>query len=331
MRSRLSNQCAGVHGCRRRRAALGFRAQRHRRDRRDGRPRSRCGAAARVAGACRRSCRGGRASMARRCRSCRSSTRSSAPAAACSTNRSIASGLVRTQTPQGARRQLLLDAFAAADRCELHGRGRAPREPRHHRRDRPRRGDEPQGHRARRISRSCARSLRASSRPRRAELRPRASALARTHTALARRSVCGWAASTSTTAPRLYGHSDGDVVLHAAATAVLSAAGLGDLGRLFPANRSQHEGDRQRRPARRSRRPGGAAQAGRVDSAQVSLVGARPKLGREADRRHAERIAQIARRGSRLVSITASTGNLYGPEGAGLVISATCLVAVHRR
>ena len=42
--------------------------------------------------------------------------------------------------------------------------------------------------------------------------------------------------------PRLAGHSDGDAVAHAVADALLGAAGLPDLGTLFPASDEQYRG-----------------------------------------------------------------------------------------
>jgi 2-C-methyl-D-erythritol 4-phosphate cytidylyltransferase/2-C-methyl-D-erythritol 2,4-cyclodiphosphate synthase len=131
-------------------------------------------------------------------------------------------------------------------------------------------------------------------------------------------------------APQLYGHSDGDVVLHACATAVLSAAGLGDLGRLFPASDMSTKGidSVQLLTAAVDR----AAQAGWVvDIVQVSLIGARPRLGARRIDQMTAAIASILHVSSEAVAISASTGNLYGDEGAGRAISATCLVLAHRR
>jgi 2-C-methyl-D-erythritol 2,4-cyclodiphosphate synthase len=127
-------------------------------------------------------------------------------------------------------------------------------------------------------------------------------------------------------APRLHGHSDGDVALHAVAGGLLSAAGLGDLGSLFPAD---------------ARTPRGIASAellrdvvGRVDAAgwrpvsvSVLLVAARPKLGPRLDAmRHA--IAGLLGLEPDAVAVEAGTGNLSGDDGAGRTISATAVATL---
>jgi 2-C-methyl-D-erythritol 4-phosphate cytidylyltransferase/2-C-methyl-D-erythritol 2,4-cyclodiphosphate synthase len=131
-------------------------------------------------------------------------------------------------------------------------------------------------------------------------------------------------------APRLFGHSDGDVVLHALATAILAACGLGDLGRLFPPSDPSTAGIASDELLVESIRQ--AEQAGwKVDRAQVSIVGARPKLGARRLDAIRGRIATLLGFGTDSVAVTASTGNLSGAEGAGRVIRATALVTVIRR
>jgi 2-C-methyl-D-erythritol 4-phosphate cytidylyltransferase/2-C-methyl-D-erythritol 2,4-cyclodiphosphate synthase len=131
-------------------------------------------------------------------------------------------------------------------------------------------------------------------------------------------------------APRLYGHSDGDVVLHALATAILSATGLGDLGRLFPPNDPTTSGIASGamlvEALDRAEAAGWA-----MDRAQISIVGARPRLGSKRLDDIQERIAALVGTEAGSVAVTASTGNLSGPEGAGRTIRATALVTVIRR
>ncbi|MEO8571521.1 MAG: 2-C-methyl-D-erythritol 4-phosphate cytidylyltransferase [Chloroflexota bacterium] len=127
-------------------------------------------------------------------------------------------------------------------------------------------------------------------------------------------------------APRLAGHSDGDVVLHAIADALLGATGQGDLGRLFPAD---------------ARTPSGIASAlllaevrRRVEAAgwhpmavDLTIIAARPRLGAylEPIRDSVVGLLGIGRDG---VNIKASSGNLDGAEGAGRSISALAIATV---
>lgn len=127
-------------------------------------------------------------------------------------------------------------------------------------------------------------------------------------------------------APALHGHSDGDVALHAIADALLGSAGLGDLGRLFPAD--------HRTPAGVASTELLADVVGRVAAAgwqptsvDLTIVGARPRLGAHLDAMR-DAIAAVVGLPPTAVSVKASSGNLSGDDGAGRTISASAAVLI---
>lgn len=127
-------------------------------------------------------------------------------------------------------------------------------------------------------------------------------------------------------APRLHGHSDGDVVLHAVCDALLGAGGLGDLGRAFPAGPATpagiSSGDLLEACLRRLAEAGLAPR-----SVDVTVVGARPRLAGRLDAM-AGSIAGLLGLPAGGVSVKASTGNLAGFEGAGRGIAARAVAVV---
>jgi 2-C-methyl-D-erythritol 4-phosphate cytidylyltransferase/2-C-methyl-D-erythritol 2,4-cyclodiphosphate synthase len=124
-------------------------------------------------------------------------------------------------------------------------------------------------------------------------------------------------------APRLSGHSDGDVVLHAVADALLGAAGLGDLGLLFPADARTPAGIDSRvlldTVAGKVRAAGWA-----VANVDLTIVAARPRLAGLLSAM-GEAVAAALGVDPRSVNVKASTGNLTGSDGAGRSISATAI------
>ncbi|MEA2537354.1 MAG: 2-C-methyl-D-erythritol 4-phosphate cytidylyltransferase [Chloroflexota bacterium] len=127
-------------------------------------------------------------------------------------------------------------------------------------------------------------------------------------------------------APRLHGHSDGDVVLHAVADALLGAAGLDDLGRLFPAGPATPRGIASREllgdVVRRL-----AAVGLRPAQLDLTVVAARPRLGDRLGSMRAA-IAGLLELPVERINVKASTGNLAGAEGAGRAIAARAVAVV---
>lgn len=126
--------------------------------------------------------------------------------------------------------------------------------------------------------------------------------------------------------PRLYGHSDGDVVLHAAADALLGGSALGDLGRMFPADHRTPRGmaseDLLRSVAARL-----ADEGWSVDAIDITITAARPRLAHRLDEMGAA-IAGLLGMPVDRVSVKASTGNLEGASGAGRTIAATATASI---
>ncbi len=124
------------------------------------------------------------------------------------------------------------------------------------------------------------------------------------------------------------GHSDADVLLHAITDAILSAAGLPDIGQLFPntseENRGRDSADMLATATKAMREAGY-----RIINLDCVVQLERPKLSPHKESMK-QRIAEILAIQPDQISIKGKTGEGIGEIGRGELCEATCVVLLMR-
>jgi 2-C-methyl-D-erythritol 2,4-cyclodiphosphate synthase len=125
----------------------------------------------------------------------------------------------------------------------------------------------------------------------------------------------------------LLGHSDADVLLHAITDALLGAAGLGDIGGMFPDSDARFKGTDSlvllAEAARRVRERGLAI--GNID---CTVIAQAPRLAPHVQAMR-KRIAGALDIEPDRINVKAKTAEKLGPVGQGLAIEARAVVLLH--
>ena len=127
----------------------------------------------------------------------------------------------------------------------------------------------------------------------------------------------------------LVGHSDGDVIAHALTDAVLGAAGLADIGALFPSDDERYRGADSLVLLAEAYRQ--VVEAGwELVSADCVLIGEEPRIAshREAMR---DRLASALGVGRELVNVRATTTDRLGFTGRGEGLAAQAVALLRLR
>jgi 2-C-methyl-D-erythritol 4-phosphate cytidylyltransferase/2-C-methyl-D-erythritol 2,4-cyclodiphosphate synthase len=125
---------------------------------------------------------------------------------------------------------------------------------------------------------------------------------------------------------RLDGHSDGDVLFHAIASAILGAAGLGDLGGRFPSSVERYAGFDSAQFIAESARL--VLEAGwLVDHVDATIIAQRPRLSSEAPKMEAQ-IGAISGLENTDINVKITSTDRVGAIGAGEGIAAQTIVTI---